>query len=64
MTSTIIFITLAAILIIAEQIHEKHIEDDSWGKIQRHKQQVAYCYCRLMIRHRTPYAEIGCPARR
>ena len=63
--NTIIFLAAAAIVIIIGAIGEHRLDDENWGKKKRFRQRVNICYQRMIIRHRTPYAEIGwMPARR
>ena len=59
--TTLHWITLGAMAIIIGigAIAEKHVEDIEWGKKKRFRQQVQICIQRQIIRHRTPYAEIG-----
>lgn len=55
----LIFAAAAIVTVAAGIIAEKHIEDEAWGKKKRFRQSVEMNYRKLLIRHRTPYAEIG-----
>lgn len=55
----LIFAAAAVVTVAAGIIAEKHIENEDWGKKKRFHQEVRIAYNRLLIRHRTPYAEIG-----
>ena len=56
----LIFIAAAAAIVITGQVYEKRLDDENWGKCKRFRQEVEKAYRRLLIRHRTPYCEIGC----
>ncbi|MBR4457614.1 MAG: hypothetical protein IKS31_01510 [Clostridia bacterium] len=56
----LIFIAAAVGIIVIGQVYEHRLEDETWGKVKRWKQEVARCYRKLLIRHRSPYCEIGC----
>lgn len=62
--NTAIFAGAALLILIIGGIAERHIEDESWQRKKRFRQQVRTCYQRQIIRHRTPYAEIGWSPRR
>lgn len=54
-----IFGGAAALTVILGAIAEKRIEDEEHGRVVRFRQRVETAYQRQIIRHRTPYAEIG-----
>lgn len=58
-TGDLIFLAAAAIIILIGWIAERHIEDESWQRKKRFRQEVQECYQRQIIRHRAPYCQIG-----
>lgn len=59
MVNSIIFGVAALLILIIGGIAEHRIEDESWGRKKRFRQQVEEAYTRSRVRLRAQYAQIG-----